>query len=71
VDAILGAATRPPTLPPDPAADPAPPPATADLFTRAGAIVAERAARGGATRDDIERIIMRAAAQAARALAAA
>jgi hypothetical protein len=42
---------------------------TANLFARAGAIVAERAARGGASIDDIERIIARAAAQAARALA--
>jgi hypothetical protein len=36
-----------------------------DLFTRAAAIVAERAARGGATRDDVEAVLARGVVQAA------
>jgi hypothetical protein len=48
-----------------------PPAPTPDLFTRAGAIVAERAARGGASIDDIERIMARAAAQTARVMVTA
>jgi hypothetical protein len=35
-----------------------------DLFTRAAAIVAERAARGSATQDDVEAILARGLAQA-------
>jgi hypothetical protein len=42
----------------------------ADLFIRAGAIVAERAARGRASRAQVEGILGRAAAQAGRLLAA-
>jgi hypothetical protein len=46
------------------------PPVPADLFTRAAAaVVALRAARGGATSDEIEGIVARGAAQAARVLA--
>jgi len=39
---------------------------TPDLFARAGAILATRAARGGATDEDLTTIIARSSAQAAR-----
>jgi hypothetical protein len=45
------------------------PPVPADLFTRAAAVVAQRAARGSASLDEIEGIVARGAAQAARLLA--
>jgi hypothetical protein len=41
-----------------------PPPPTADLFISAGAIIAERAARGAASRSRIEEILRRAVDQA-------
>jgi hypothetical protein len=44
-------------------------PVPADLFIQAGAIVAERAARGQAGRGEVEAILRRAAEQAARTLA--
>ncbi|MFY3742449.1 hypothetical protein ACOQFB_00955 [Anaeromyxobacter sp. Red801] len=45
------------------------PPIPVDLFTRAAAICARRAAVGGATVDELEALIARGAAQAARLLA--
>jgi len=48
---------------------PLPAPST-DLFISAGAIVAERAARGRASRADVESILRHAAAQAGRLLVA-
>lgn len=44
------------------------PPVPADLFARAAAICAKRAAVGGATLDELEALIARGAAQAARLL---
>jgi hypothetical protein len=42
------------------------PPPTPDLFAEAGAILAKRAARGGATDSELAAIIARSSAQAAR-----
>lgn len=41
------------------------PTVSADIFTRAAAIVAKRAAQDGASTDDVEVIVARGAAQAA------
>ncbi len=45
-------------------------PLPAELFTRAAALVAKRAAKGGATTAELEAIIARGTAQAARLAAA-
>jgi integrase len=55
--------SRPPRAPGRPG-EPLPPP-TADMFITAGAIVAERAARGAAPRSAVEEILRRAVNQAA------
>jgi hypothetical protein len=39
------------------------PPVPVDLFTRAAAIVARRAAKGGASTDDVEAVLARGLAQ--------
>jgi hypothetical protein len=44
------------------------PPVDAELFIEAGAIVAERAARGAASRGEVEAILRRASEQAGRLL---